>query len=147
MRPSSTPAAGEGGHRGVPHTADLRIEAWGPTWERCIAEAVAGLVESFADTSGVRTRWTVTVDVPPGPDADVLVAVLDEVIYRLDVDGEVVLGAEITRAPDGRPAARLSVGDAAEATAVGAVPKAVSLHDLRFGPEDGRWSCAVTIDV
>jgi SHS2 domain-containing protein len=32
---------------------------------------------------------------------------------------------------------------------VGAVPKAVSLHDLRFAPDagTGQWSCAVTIDV
>ncbi len=40
------------GHRNVPHTADLRIEAWGPTREDCIAEALRGLVESFAEMHG-----------------------------------------------------------------------------------------------
>ncbi|MEU8800632.1 archease [Spirillospora sp. NPDC048819] len=141
--------AGRSGHRGVPHTADLRIEAWAPDRERCVAEAVLGLVESFADTTGVRPSRTASLDVPPGTDADLLVTVLDEVIYRLEVGGEIVLGAEITEAPGGGLASRLEVGDAAEATAVGAVPKAVSLHALRFGvdPATGGWSCAVTIDV
>ena len=42
-------ASGAGrGHRTVPHTADLRIEAWAPTREECLAEAVRGLVDSFA---------------------------------------------------------------------------------------------------
>lgn len=139
--------AGASGHRGVPHPADLRIEAWGPTRERCVAEAVAGLVESFADVSGVRPSGGVRVDVPPGPDADLLVAVLDEVIYRLEVDGAVVLDAALAGAPDGGFTARLATGDAAEAVGTGAVPKAVSLHDLRFGRDARGWSCAVTIDV
>ncbi|MEU4822889.1 archease [Actinomadura sp. NPDC023710] len=135
------------GHRDVPHAADLRIEAWAPTRERCVAEAVAGLVESFADVSGVRPSGGIRVDVPPGPDADLLVAVLDEVVYRLDVDGVLVLDAEITGAPDGGLTVRLATGDAAEAVGTGAVPKAVSLHELRFGRDARGWSCAVTIDV
>jgi SHS2 domain-containing protein len=31
---------------------------------------------------------------------------------------------------------------------VGPAPKAVTLHELRFGPEgDGHWTCSVTIDI
>ncbi|MBE1536610.1 archease [Actinomadura algeriensis] len=136
------------GHRGVPHTADLRIEAWAPSREACIAEAVAGLVDGFADVSAVRRLRTVELDVPPGPDEDLLVSVLDEVIFRLEVEGEIVLGSGFVPAGGGLTA-RLTVGDVVEATAVGAVPKAVSLHGLRFGPDTGigGWSCAVTIDV
>ncbi|MGH8836946.1 MAG: archease, partial [Actinomycetes bacterium] len=40
------------GHRAVAHTADARVQAWAPTRERCIAEAVLGTVETFLDTSG-----------------------------------------------------------------------------------------------
>lgn len=140
---------GGSGHRTVPHTADLRIEAWAPTRERCVAEAVTGLVESFADTSGVRPSRTEVLDVPAGADADMLVTVLDEVIFRLDADGEIVLGARVDEAPGGGLTARLEMGDAGEAAAIGAIPKAVSLHELRFGadPETSGWSCAVTIDV
>ena len=137
------------GHRTVPHTADLRIEAWGPTRERCLVEAVRCLVASFADATGVHPLRTDRLDLPSGPDADVLVALLDEVVYRLDAEGELVLDTEITQTSDGGFTAWLTVGDAGQAVPVGAVPKAVSLHDLRFGadPRTGVWSCAVTIDV
>jgi SHS2 domain-containing protein len=40
------------GHWTMPHPADLRIEAWGPTREDCLAEAVLGLVDSFAVVAG-----------------------------------------------------------------------------------------------
>ena len=52
-------AAGAGrGHRTVPHTADLRVEAWAPTREACLAEAVRGLVDRFAVVAAARTRHT-----------------------------------------------------------------------------------------
>lgn len=145
---SSMPVGGRG-HRSVPHTADLRIEAWGPSREDCVAEAVTGLVEGFADIGGVRPLRRVAVDVPAGPDEDMLVALLDEVIFRLEVDGEIVLGADVAAQDDGGLAVRLTVGDVVDATAIGAVPKAVSLHGLRCGvdAETGGWSCAVTVDV
>jgi SHS2 domain-containing protein len=38
----------------MPHTADLRIEAWAPTREECLAEAVRSLVDSFAVVAGRR---------------------------------------------------------------------------------------------
>ena len=65
----------------------------------------------------------------------------------MEVDGELVLGVEIARAPGAGLIAELTAGDARRATAVGAVPKAVSLHGLRFDRSDEGWSCAVTIDV
>ncbi|SCE66445.1 Archease protein family (MTH1598/TM1083) [Micromonospora haikouensis] len=74
------------GRRSVAHTADVRIEAWAPDREGCVAEAVAAMVETFADTTGA---------------------------------------VEL----------------------VGAVPKAVALQELRFGPGPRGWSCAVTLDV
>ncbi|WP_410050095.1 archease [Actinomadura sp. CNU-125] len=109
---------------------------------------MTGLVDGFADVSRVRRLRTVELDVPPGPDADLLVSVLDEVIFRLEVEGEIVLDAAFVPSGGGLTA-RLTVGDVVEATAVGAVPKAVSLHGLRFAPDpaSGAWSCAVTVDV
>ena len=40
----------------MPHTADLRIEAWARTRDGCIGHAVLGTAESFLDTSGVRPQ-------------------------------------------------------------------------------------------
>jgi SHS2 domain-containing protein len=137
---------GERGHRSVPHTADIRIEAWAPTRENCLAEAVAGLVASFVDLAGARPARTSTVDLTADSDADALVQLLDEVIYLLDTQGEVPIGTEVVPGPDG-PAMRLHLAPVADTRPIGAVPKAVTLHDLRFGRTDGGWSCTVTIDV
>ncbi|MFG2057474.1 archease [Micromonospora sp. NPDC048930] len=135
------------GHRNVPHTADVRIEAWAPDREGCVAEAVAAMVDGFVDATGVAAEAETEHRVPPGDDADLLVGVLDEVIFRLDTRGDVPLETEVRPAEDGGLLVRWQVVGADAVEAVGAVPKAVSLHELRFGPDEAGWSCAVTLDV
>jgi SHS2 domain-containing protein len=46
------------GHVTVPHTADLRIEAWAPTRDGGIRQAMLSTVESFLDTSSVHPQRT-----------------------------------------------------------------------------------------
>ncbi len=139
------------GHRSVPHTADLQVEAWAPTAEGCIGELVRAVVDSFADLTGARITGERGCTVVAVSDADLLVGVLEEVIYRMDADGELPVALAISRIEglDGARtvAVRFRMADAATAALVGAVPKAVSLHDLdlRAGPEG--WTCRVTVDV
>ena len=130
------------------HPADLRIEAWGPTREECIAEAVRGLVDSFAivapqpPTGRARRHLTARLD------EDLLVALIDEVLYRLDADGQVPASVTVRRAPDSGVVVFLALVPVAQVEITGAVPKAASLHDLRCAPDAaGRWSCAVTVDM
>jgi SHS2 domain-containing protein len=134
------------GHRSVPHTADLRIEAYGPTREACLAEAVAALVESFADTAGARPTRTLVSDLVAGTDADLLAAVLDEVIYVLDTQGAVVLGLHTERHPGGLRV-HFPVASVHDVNIVGAIPKAVALSGLHCSSTSQHWSCAVTVDV
>ncbi|MFD7581782.1 archease [Kitasatospora sp. NPDC059817] len=139
------------GHRTVPHTADLRVEAWAPTAEGCIGELVHAVVGGFADLSGARIVGERGCTVLAVSDADLLAGVLEEVVYRMDADGELPAGLALgpIRGLDGARTVevRFRMADAATAALVGAVPKAVSLHDLdlRAGP-DG-WTCRVTVDV
>ena len=142
-------AAGDAqGHRAVPHTADLRIEAWAPTREECLAEAARGLVDSFAVVAAARPRRTAERRFIAGADEDLLVAVIDEVIYRLDADGEIPVTVDVRAAPDGGVVLSMQLADAGEAEITGAAPKAATLHDLRCAPGPaGRWSCGITIDV
>ncbi|MGK5533814.1 archease [Streptomyces sp. URMC 129] len=137
------------GHRGVPHTADLRVEAWAPTREECLAEAVRGVVEAFADVSGAARGdgrpWETTVRADD--DADLLTGLMDEVVYRLDAAGEVPLDVRAEAVPGGVRAV-WRTADVSALPLVGAVPKAVTLHGLAFGPgPDGDWRCSVTLDV
>jgi SHS2 domain-containing protein len=136
------------GHRSVPHTADLRIEAWGRTREDCIAEAVRALVESFADISGTTHQHATEHHLESGSDADLLADAIEEVIYHLDADGTIPAVVEVSRAADGGIDLTLRVADAAAAEMIGAAPKAASLSGLTCAPDaSGQWLCAVTIDV
>ena len=139
-----TPAAS--GHRSLPHTADARVEAWAPSREGCIAEAVAGTVEAFLDTADARPTAAHHFRVDAGAAEDQLVAVLDEVVYLLDTTGQVPL-ATVVSATAGGLDVRFDTAEGASLRQVGAVPKAVSLHDLSFARGAGRWSCRVTLDV
>ncbi|MER7671704.1 archease [Kitasatospora sp. NPDC096128] len=141
----------ERGHRSVPHTADLRVEAWAPTAEGCIGELVRGVVGGFADLSGARIVGERACTVLAVSDPDLLAGVLEEVIYRMDADGE--LPAALALGPvhglDGARSieVRFRMADTATAALVGAVPKAVSLEGLELGEGPGGWTCAATVDV
>jgi SHS2 domain-containing protein len=136
------------GHRTVPHTADLCIQAWGPTREACLAEAVRGLVGSFAAVTAARPHRTATRHLTAGSDEDLLVAVIDEVIYWLDAQNEIPVTVTVQGAGDGGVDLTLSFAEAGAVEIIGAAPKAASLHDLRCAPDEaGQWSCSVIVDV
>jgi SHS2 domain-containing protein len=147
-QPDEQPGRREYGHRSVPHTADLRIEAWGPTREDCIAEAVRGLVESFADISRTTYQHATEHHLEAGSDADLLAAAVEEVIYHLDADGTIPAEVEVRPAAGGGIDLRLRGVDAAAAQIIGAAPKAASLSGLTCAPDvSGQWLGAVIIDV
>ncbi|WP_051826881.1 archease [Kitasatospora aureofaciens] len=93
----------------MPHTADLRLVAWAPTAEGCVHEAVHAVVEGFADTSGARPAGERTCAVTADSDEDLLVSVLEEVIYRMDVDGGIPLATEVDMIRDSGDGRAVSV--------------------------------------
>ncbi|MEE1767462.1 archease [Streptomyces sp. JV185] len=140
--PGQSPRA----HRSVPHTGDLRVEAWAPTREERIAEAVQGMVGSFCelptDASSVAQECVVSAE----GDGRLLLAVLEEVIYRMDAADELPVDATVTPEPGG---VRVQFRMAGRSTAVqtGPVPKAVALHGLRLAQDAQWWACRVTLGV
>jgi SHS2 domain-containing protein len=134
------------GYRTSPHTADIQLEAWAPTREECIAEAVTALVASFADLTGSEPTGTAEALIDPGTDEDMLVDVLDEVIFRMETAGQLPLSTDVESLTSGLRV-RFRMTDIGQVAPVGATPKAVSLHDLRMAAEGGQWSCQATVDV
>ena len=134
------------GHRGVPHTADLRIEAWAPSRDACIRQAVLGTVESFLDISSARPHRSLSRRLTAGSDDDLLVAVLEEVIFLLETVGEAPVDLDL-QGGGGVAEVNFAMVDARTLPQVGSVPKAVSLNDLRLSHDDNGWRCLVTLDV
>lgn len=130
------------GHRLVPHTADVRIEAWGPSRAAAFGEAVTALASSYASWPPEVHVTEVPVVLTADSDEELLVALLDEAVFLPDARGLVPIRAAVTA--DG---AVLGCVFAAAVQIVGPVPKGISWSDLVCGPDDGGWRCAVTVDV
>lgn len=143
-RVSGRPALG---YRLLPHTADVVVEAWAPTRVACLAQAVHGLVAVFADTAGVASSQSVPFRLGPAGDEELLVRLLEEVIYLVEVDGVVPVDAHVEPAADGGLCGRLDVVPLAPAMVIGPAPKAVAWHQLSFGPGQAGWTCRATVDV
>jgi SHS2 domain-containing protein len=136
------------GHRLGPHTADYVIEAWGPDRPTCLVEAMKALVEVFATIdSSVTARRSVPVSTGPAADTDLLVSVLEEVIYVTEVLGEVPVRFHLADTEDGGVAGAMEVADATEAVLVGPIPKAVSYHGLEMAERAATWHCRAVVDV
>jgi SHS2 domain-containing protein len=126
----------------VPHTADLRIEVWSPSREGCIGEAVLGTVESFLDTSLARAQRIRQCRLTGDRDDDLLLAVLEEVIYLLDTAGEAPVDVELEAIPGGVDV-KFAMVDASTLPQVGAVPKALSFNELHLSHGPRGWRCSV----
>jgi SHS2 domain-containing protein len=139
-------AIADRGHRVREHTADEVVEAWGPTRERCLEQAVLGFVGSFADTAGAGWGRHLALTLT-GTDEQLLIDLLDEVIFHLDVEGDVPVRVRVEPHRQG-VLAHLWMTDRGQVGEVGATPKGISRSDLRFGPrEGGQWRCSVMVDL
>lgn len=131
------------GFRSVPHTADLAVEAWAADREGCIAEAVRGAVAGFADIPVGSPSAVREYELGEIAGDGLLVAALEEMIFRAETTGELPIDVELS--PAGL--LRLAMVDSALAVQVGAVPKAVSWHGLELTGDSTGWRCRVTLDV
>ncbi|HEX2028107.1 MAG TPA: archease [Nitriliruptorales bacterium] len=131
----------------LPHTADTAFAAWGPTRAACFAQAVRALVASFAETTEVPAEGRHAIALAPGADDDILVDLLDEVIYLLDVRGLVPVRADLHDGEDGGLVGELVLAPVAAVRPAGAVPKAITYHRLEVEQRPHGWRCRVTVDV
>lgn len=141
-----TATASERGHAIRAHTADEILEAWGPTREACLEEAVLALVDTVAAVGGVGWSWHREAELV-GTDEELLVTLLEEVVYHLDASGAVPVRVHVRPRASG-VVAHLWLTDLQRVTSRGPAPKGVSYSGLALREESpGRWHCAATIDV
>ena len=135
------------GHRLVPHTADCIIEAWGRDVATCCVEALEALVEEFAEVAEPASTETLPLAAGPGGAEDVLVSLLEDVIFALDVFSVIPVRFHLAPTEDGGVAGDMEVVPAERATIVGPVPKAVSYHGLMASADGDGWHCRILVDV
>ena len=97
-----------------------------------------GTVESLLDTSSSHPQRTYRRRLTGDSDDDLLVAALEEVIYLLDTAG-VARSIFTLTVTDGGVDVDFAMVDASTLPQVGAVPKAISLNELRFSHGQEGW--------
>lgn len=135
------------GHVVGPHTADVVIEAWGPTPEVCLEEAVAAFVEIFADVNASDGGEQLPFRVGPGSTGELVVLLLEEVLANVEILGVVPHSARIERVDGDCLEGAFATVPVEKVEVAGPIPKGVSYHRLTFGPEGGEWRCRATVDV
>jgi len=135
------------GYRLLPHTADVIVEAFGPSLNACLEAAVTGLIATFADVRGVEPTGDRRVDARASSDEATLVAVLEEVIFLLDAEDLVVVRAHLSVVGNGSVTGRFSTVNKALVRLVGSPPKAVAYHGLELISDARGCKCRFIIDV
>lgn len=123
------------------HALRLQLEATGTR------EAVRGLVEVFADVRGIGPSSTVPLVLSPDSSEELLVTLLEDVLYLLDAEDVVPVDVAIAAADDGGVAVEFFVVASDAVRQQGAIPKAIARHGLQLRPSAGHWRCRVTVDV
>ena len=106
----------------------------------------AGHYRGFLDTSSARAQRIRRRRLTADRDDDLFVAALDDVIFLLDTSGEAPVDVHLQDV-DGGIDVEFTMVDASALPQVGAVPKAVSLNELRLSDGQHGWRCSVTLDV
>jgi SHS2 domain-containing protein len=133
------------GHRTLPHTADLIVEAWGDRFSTCAEEAATGLLEICV---GARpSEQSSVVKIESGRPTDLLAAILDEVVYTLDTSDLVPVGVELTEMPGGAVELRFGLAAREAVQSTGAVPKAIVMLESPDEARPGPARCRFLVDV
>jgi SHS2 domain-containing protein len=136
----------ESGHRTLPHTAEVVIEAWAPTRDRCFTGAVHALVETFADTSAATTTRPLSLRLPPAEDDELLAVLLEEVLHLVEVMGVVPAQVSVHALEDGGLAGFLDVAPLPDMPRLGPVPRGVARSGVTIALRDGLWTCQAVVD-
>ena len=130
------------------HTADVGIHAWGPSESVVFEQAALGLFSLLCDPATVEPREAIDLEAEAPTHDLLLVAWLNELLYRFEADGLVfhsftidVLGArEVSATAHGE-----RIDPARHAVRAGV--KAVTYHGLALRETGDGWEGKVILDV
>lgn len=126
--------------RFVEHTAELELELEADSPEGVLEEARRALEELAGTGTGESVELPIEVEATDLP--ALLAAWLDELVFIADAEGVVAESADLLL--DGRRLTGVVRGRRGEPRPL---VKAVTLHRLRFRPENGVWRGRVVLDV
>lgn len=127
-------------YRFVEHTAELEIELEADSAEGVLEEALEAFVELVGSGEGEPVEREIDLATADRP--ALLAAWLDELVFLADTEQLVPESAKLTVS-----GSRVSGVVRARRGTPSPLIKAVTLHRLRFRPENGMWRGRVVLDV
>ncbi len=129
-------------------TADVGITAWGETLEDLFANAARGMFTLMVDAGTVRSTGLLSVEAQGSDLASLLVAWLNELLYRCEAEAWAPTDVRVTALDGGHASGEL----AGEPVDYGrhrfkGVVKAATYHLLECRKDDDRWRARVVFDV
>ena len=143
----SPPAAG---FELIDHTADVGLHVWGPTEPALFEQAALALASLVCDPATVEPRETYSViaEAPAGSPDALLVAWLNELLYRMETDAT-VLGRFTIAGLTHRYVAARAAGEPRDRQRhePRLDVKAATYHGLSVRRRDDGWEATVILDV
>ena len=136
------------GHRLLPHTADMGVEAWAKSLEQLFIEAALGLREVLFGEIAACGQESRLVCIEAGDLTELLVAWLNELLYRFEVERLVPAAFQIEQLGDTRLCGRLC-GERyrPDNHPVEHQVKAATYHQAELTGQPGRWRAKVYLDL
>lgn len=136
------------GHRLLPHTADMGIEAWAEQPEGLFVEAASGLKELLFGEVVIDCRREQAVRLEAQEQAELLVAWLNEILYQFEIGGLTPAAFRIEELGDRHLVATI-LGDHFDP---GSHPleheiKAVTYHQVILAKRPDTWYGRVYVDL
>lgn len=129
-------------------TADVGIRAWGGSLEELFANAARGMFRLIVESRTVRPIGRLRVEARGGDLPSLLVAWLNELLYRCEADGWAPSDVRVIAVEGGRAHGEL-VGEPAdrERHRFKGVVKAATYHLLECQKDGDRWRASVVFDI
>lgn len=147
--------------RFLDHTADVAVEVTADSLAGLYAEAARAFTDTVTPLAGVAEGRTleVTLDLPADADLasddashhcareDLMVAWLEELLYRFEVEGFLPARADVELAGDALHATLRGETYAPDRHPVKVLVKAVTYHALAVRPTADGWTARVIFDI
>ena len=105
------------------------------------------LPDAFASVREATPSHVVAFTCDPAPEPELLVELLEEVIYVVDAQDVIPVEVAVSRTAEGGLVGEFGVVDRSTVETLGPAPKAVTRHGLRFEHTDSLWHCQAIVDV
>lgn len=132
----------------IPHTSDIAIRAYGRTFAELLSNAAFGMFDIIADLAGLKKSESVEIALEAPSREELLVAWLDELLYRFYSKKIIFSDFEMTDVSDTKLSARVH-GRSVEANKNRLVKeiKAVTFHDLAIRENKDGLFVEIVFDV